>query len=338
MKVEVGAEAAAAAVLSAARAALDHDVELAAPPRVSVRDGRGAYICTLAGEAPAPWGAPLVVRVLPDRSSGDVAIAREAAWHALGAANGIGVPAVLAQSPDGPGPAAVVMARGPELSLLECIGDESREDVPRLVAVMGELHARLHGLPTDGVPGGGESGGLLDDLDRLLAASGLAGGHFAAELENLRRDERAGGPAVICHGRFQLSAVRLDPHDPASCVVADWSAAGVGEREYDVAQTMLTFWSLPYLAPGRARRQALRGVRDALIEGYRAAYERHARLDDDRLRYWEAFHALALSVRMATAVGAPVPDPWDPASVITFRDSYRKDLTRRFVSLTRRTR
>ena len=165
--------------------------------------------------------------------------------------------------------------------------------------------------------------------------NGIADGHFAAELESLRSDERGGGPHVVCHGGFQLSAVRLDPGDPAGALVANWSNARLAEREYDVAQTLLTFWSLPYLAAGRARRRALRAVRDALIEGYRSAYESCSPLDPDRMRYWEAFHALAWSARMAADDGAPAADPWDPTAVISFRESYRKDLTRRFVGLTR---
>jgi hypothetical protein len=92
------------------------------------------------------------------------------------------------------------------------------------------------------------------------------------------------------------------------------------------------------MAAGRARRRSLREVRDALVEGYRSAYERHAPLDHDRLRYWEAFHALSWSARMAASDGMPAADPWDPTAAISFRESYRKDLTRRFAGLTRGTR
>jgi hypothetical protein len=340
-----GPEAAATAVLSAARTALGHEVELAGRPEVSVRDGPGAYTCELAGGAgdaagaagPGGWDGPLVVRVPPERETGGAAIAREVAWHALGAGNGLRVPDVLshADGNDGDVGPALVTARGPERSLLECMGYD-REQVPRFVALMGELHARLHELPVGSAPAPeGAGAGPLDDLAGLLAASGIAGGHFAAELETLRPYERGGGPPVVCHCGFQLTAIRLDPDDVASALVANWSAARLGEREYDVAQTLLTFWSLPYLAAGRARRQALRTVRDALVEGYRSAYERHAPLDHDRLRYWEAFHALSWSARMAAADGTPASDPWNPAAAISFRESYRKDLTRHFVELTR---
>jgi hypothetical protein len=332
---EAGSEAAASAVLSAARAALGRDVELAGRPEVSVRDGPGAYTCALAGDAsdaPEPWDGPLVVRILPDLATGGDAIAREVAWHALVTANGFGVPAVLSHIAGEPGP-AVVTAGNPVRSLLECV-EHDRARAPRFVALMGDLHARLHALPVDGAPEDAGTG-PLDDLAGLLAASGIADGHFAAELESLRPQEPAGGPPVVCHGGFQLSSVRLDPANPAGALVANWSAARLAEREYDVAQTLLTFWSLPYLAAGRARRRALRGVRDALIESYRAAYESRAPLDPDRMRYWEAFHALAWSARMAADDGATVADPWDPTAVISFRESYRKDLTRRFVGLTR---
>jgi hypothetical protein len=340
---EVGSETAASAVLSAARAALGRDVELVGRPQVSVRDGPGAYTCALdwgasdATEPSAPWDGPLVVRILADPASaatGGAAIAREVAWHALVTANGFGVPAVLSHVAEEPGP-AVVTAGAPERSLLECV-EHDRVRAPRFVTLMGDLHARLHALPVDGAPEGA-SPGPLDDLAALLAASGIADGHFAAELEMLRPHESGGGPPVVCHGGFQLSSVRLDPADPAGALVANWSAARLAEREYDVAQTLLTFWSLPYLAAGRARRRALRQVRDALIASYRSAYESRAPLDPDRMRYWEAFHALAWSARMAADDGAPAPDPWDPTAVISFRESYRKDLTRRFVGLTRDT-
>jgi hypothetical protein len=312
-----------------------------------VRDGRGAYTCALASDASepsnaseannpseldAPWDGPLVVRVLPDSATGGAAIAREVAWHALSAANGFRVPAVLSHMADEPGP-AVVTAGGPERSLLECV-EHDRVRAPRFVALMGELHARLHELPVGGAPED-TGGGPLDDLAGLLAANGIADGHFAAALESLRPHERAGGPPVVCHGGFQLSAVRLDPAKPSGALVANWSAARLAEREYDVAQTLLTFWSLPYLAAGRVRRRELRAVRDALIESYRSAYESRAPLDADRMRYWEAFHALALSARMAADDGASVSDPWDQTAVVSFRESYRKDLTRRFVGLTR---
>ncbi|HEY8523611.1 MAG TPA: phosphotransferase [Acidimicrobiales bacterium] len=383
-----GAEAAAAALRTAARTMLGRDVELAGPPQVSVRDGWGAFRCALAptdaAAARPPWDGPLIVRLAPPPATGTggagptgvgptaagqagstevagpvgpvtppagsagplanptpptaptpaAALAHEAAWHALGAAHGLEVPTVVAEVPGDAGPSALVLATGHERSLLECV-NESRPSVPRVAALMGDLHARLHALPVDGAPPVAQPR-PLDALDDLLVASGIAGGHFSAELDNLRRRQPPPAPPVVCHRRFELTSVRLDPTDPGrTATVVDWSAAGLGEREYDVAHTLMAFWSLPYLAAGRARRRALRTVRDALIDGYRSAYEHRAPLDESRLRFWEAFHALSWSARMAAGDGTSTTDPWDPIGAVTFRDSYRKDLTRRFVGLTR---
>jgi hypothetical protein len=123
--------------------------------------------------------------------------------------------------------------------------------------------------------------------------------------------------------------------DLGGAVVTNWSSARLAEREYDVALTILMFWSAPYLAPGRGQRKMLKTVREMLIEGYRAAYERHAHLDGERLRYWGAFHALAWQARLATPP-PDRPDPWDPAALVTFPDAYRRDLARRVARLTQR--
>jgi hypothetical protein len=99
------------------------------------------------------------------------------------------------------------------------------------------------------------------------------------------------------------------------------------------------FWSAPYLAEGIGQRKMLKTVRDMITDGYRSAYESSpgsGPLDDRRLRYWGAFHALAWSVRLAAAEAAGGPaDPWDPVALVQHVGSYRKDLGRRFARLTR---
>lgn len=367
---DAGLAATTAALLDAARAELGCDVAMAGPPEVSARDGRYAYTCRLTGgpgptggaagavsgasgasasaegraALPAPWDGPLVVRVLPRGRAGAAAVAREVAWHDFGAAHGFGVPAVLAARPHTglpercdlpePPPPHVVVARGPERSLVECMG-EGFTARPRLVGLMGELHARLHELPVDAAPEP-DDGGPLDEMARQLVASGMRGGHFAAELDRLRVGERGRRPGaqVVCHGGYQPAVVRLDPDHADSAVVANWSGARLAEREYDVAATILLLWSVPYMAAGRGQRRTLTGMRDTLIERYRAGYARCAPLDEERLRFWGAFHALAWAARMAAADGAPA-DPWEPTRLVSFRDSYRMDLTRRFTRLAR---
>jgi aminoglycoside phosphotransferase (APT) family kinase protein len=341
-----GARWAADAALAAARAARGDGVVLAAPAEISASGfGPDAYTCRLAGDHPAPWDGPVVVRVHPPGRGGQ-ALARELAWHRFCAAGGVAVPDVLGvedgearevAAPDGP--ATLVMARGPAQSLIERMG-ENFTHIPQLIALMGEVQARLHGLPTAGAPP--DAGlGPLDDLAARVAAAPDGGDTLAAALGWLTAHDRPGARRVVCHGDFQPSAVRLAGDDLAGAVVVNWSAARLAEPECDVALTQLMFWSAPYLAPGRAQRAMLKSVRDMLVDGYRSAYEAHAGLDETRMRWWAAFHALAWSVRL-TAAGsgggpggsAAIPDPWDPVALVEHPDGYRKDLARRLAELT----
>ena len=143
----------------------------------------------------------------------------------------------------------------------------------------------------------------------------------------------------MCHGDLQPAAMRLDGDDTATAMLVNWSAALVADAEYDLALTLLMFWSAPYLAEGMGQRKMLKTVRDMITDGYLAAYratDGSAPLDEDRLRYWGAFHALRWSVALAAAERAGGPaDVWDPVGLVQHQASYRKDLARRFARLTR---
>ena len=175
-------------------------------------------------------------------------------------------------------------------------------------------------------------------FDTSLTTAGLAP-EFAAERAWLHRQARPSGPATVCHGDLQPAAVRLDGDDATTAMLVNWSAALVADAEYDLALTLLMLWSAPYLAEGMGQRKMLKTVRDMITDGYRAAYEGTegaAPLDEDRLRYWGAFHALRWSVALAAAERADGPlDPGDPVGLVHHRASYRKDLARRFARLTR---
>jgi Ser/Thr protein kinase RdoA (MazF antagonist) len=243
---------------------------------------------------------------------------------------------------------------------MESLG-ENPTAIPALLRAMAELHARLHQVPAAAAPGAAAPPPLAE-LDRALAATADAGAgpgaaadavagagavartgagaeRFAAERAWLHENAPPAGPPVVCHGDVQPSSVRLDGGDVASAQLVDWSHARVGEAEYDVALTLLMFWSAPYLAEGIGQRKMLKTVRDMITDGYRSAYESSpgsGPLDDRRLRYWGAFHALAWSVRLAAAEAAGGPaDPWDPVALVQHVGSYRKDLGRRFARLTR---
>jgi aminoglycoside phosphotransferase (APT) family kinase protein len=330
------AATAAAALVEAASAALGKGVGLDGPPEVVPGGfGAGAWSCRLAGSPPAPWDAPVVVRV----GATVAAARREAAWAAACAAHGFATPPVLAVVEDGDD-AALVLATGPPRTLVEVLG-ENPMAIPDLLRGMAALHAGLRRVPVSAAPAGAPSPTVdppLAVLDRALAAAGVAN-RFVAERAWLDAHTPEPGPPVVCHGDFQPASVRLAAGDPAAAVAVDWSSARLADPEYDLALTALMFWSVPYLAEGIAQRKVLKGVREMLIDGYRASYEATppaGPLDDGRLRYWGAYHALAWAARLAAAEARGGPaDPWDPVVLVHHPASYRKDLARRLARLTR---
>jgi Phosphotransferase enzyme family len=340
---DAGGEAAARALRRAASEALGRAVAVGGTPDVIPGSfGRGAYGCRLEPGAPPPWDRGVVVRV-----TSPTAAAREAAWHAFLAGRGYPVPPVLgvvdladATGTGGAsgGGAAIVLGQGPELSLMESLGLNPIA-IPQLLRAMAEAHARLHQVPVDGAPAAAAGEEPLAALDRDLDATGLAA-DFAPERAWLDDHAAPAGSPAACHGDLQPAAMRLDGDDPTTTMLVNWSAALVADAEYDVALTLLMFWSAPYLAEGLGQRKMLKTVRDMITDGYRAAYEGAAGsgpVDEDRLRYWGAFHALRWSLALAVADrrGAPA-DAWDPVGLVRHGASYRKDLVRRFARLTRK--
>lgn len=326
--VDVGSGAAAGALRRVASEALGRAVAVRGTPEVMPGSfGRGAYACCVEPGALPPWDRPVVVRVTPPRAA-----AREAAWHAFLAGRGYPVPPVL-----GVVDAAIVLGQGPELSLMESLGLNPMA-IPQLLRAMAEAHARLHQVPVEGAPPAAAGEEPLAALDGVLDATGLAA-EFAPERGWLDGHGPPAGPPAVCHGDLQPAAMRLDGDETTTAMFVNWSAALVADAEYDVALTLGMFWSAPYLAEGMGQRKMLKTVRDMITDGYRAAYEGAAGsgpLDEDRLRFWGAFHALRWSVALALAErrGGPA-DPWDPVGLVQHGASYRKDLARRFARLTR---
>ena len=206
-------------------------------------------------------------------------VRRERDWHELCAAHACPVPPVLGvagtDDPEGDGPAAIVLDPGPRQSLLERLGEHPIA-IPDLLRAMAGLHARVHGVPVAGAPRSPDRDGApgpLAALDRALGASAGLADRFSAERAWLGAHVPEPGAPVVCHGDLQPASVRLDGGDPASAQVVNWSRARVADAEYDLALTLLVFWSVPYLAEGMGQRKLLKTVRDMLTAGYRTAYE-----------------------------------------------------------------
>ena len=163
----------------------------------------------------------------------------------------------------------------------------------RLVDRLAGLARQLHALPVDGFPPSVRAERLVDQrlgLPRRVVAElevpALAGalGHAEASA-----DAAMTGQGVVCHGDFHPLNVVVDG---TSAVVIDWTDAGLGPREADVARTLLLFHVAAIAADGAVERAALRIAGPLLARRYRRTYEAGSALDPELLRRWELLHAV----------------------------------------------
>ncbi len=97
------------------------------------------------------------------------------------------------------------------------------------------------------------------------------------------------GPHVVCHGDFHPLNVVVDG---GRASVIDWTDAGLGPREADVARTILIFHIAAIAAGSAFERVALKVAGPRLARRYRRSYESGASLDPDRMRQWSVLHAV----------------------------------------------
>jgi aminoglycoside phosphotransferase (APT) family kinase protein len=245
------------------------------------------------GELPAAWRAPLVVRLLPsvDRVGQSH---REAAVQGWAASKGFAAPAVLeVLAPDDLfGLPAQVMERAPGTTMLDALTARPWRALA-LVRQLADIQLALHALPLDGWPSSTDPVVLVDQRLALSrrAAGALGDAELSAAVERASdlADIATMGPPVVCHGDFHPLNVMVDG---ATASVIDWTDAGLGPREADVARTLLLFQVASIAASSALERQLLKVAGPRLASRYRRAYEASAALDEGRLRAWEALHAL----------------------------------------------
>ena len=271
------------------------DVVLAEPPS-SVGAGFDSYIHLIqmrGGALPDDWRAPLVVRLLPSVDR-EAQAHREAEAQTWSASVGYPAPRVLEVlgADDGFGLPAQVMERALGTTMLDALTARPWRAFG-LVDQLARLQLRLHALDAADWPGSTDAGDLAAhrlSLPRQVATelddAGLTGA--------LRRAEEllplaASGPAVICHGDFHPLNVMVDG---STASVIDWTDSGLGPREADVARTLLLFHIAAIAATSSVERIALRVIGPRLARRYRPIYEAEAALDPDRMRAWEALHAI----------------------------------------------
>jgi aminoglycoside phosphotransferase (APT) family kinase protein len=164
-----------------------------------------------------------------------------------------------------------------------------------LVDRLAALALRLHALAPDDWPGPADPSALVAKrlgLPRRVAEEvgdrGLAAA--LARVDALGPEELVGGPAVVCHGDFHPLNVMVDGR---RSWVLDWSDAGLGPPESDVARTLLLLRVVASIAAsGRLERTAIRWAGPPLARRYARTYVAGRALDEGRLRRWTGLHAL----------------------------------------------
>lgn len=271
------------------------DVALAEPPS-SIGSGFDSFIhlVELAGATlPEEWRRPLVVRLLPSVDREPQAH-EEAAAQQWAVSMGYQAPRVLEvlAPTEGFGLPAQVMERAAGRTMLELFSAQPWR-ARHLVDQLARLQLDLHALPVDGWPGARAPRALVDKrlgLPRRVVA-GLGDVDLTRALERAEGMAAAAtaGPVVVNHGDFHPLNVVVDGE---SASVIDWTDAGLGPPEADVARTVLLFRIAAIAATSRVERTALRLAGPRLARHYRRTYEKATGLDSNRMRVWEALHAL----------------------------------------------
>jgi aminoglycoside phosphotransferase (APT) family kinase protein len=275
-----------------------------------------------------PWpGTSFLARL-----GGGTALEREAAWaRAVGAA-GFPTPEPLLVAPDA---GVLVLPEPPGVTLTEAMLVDMVH-IPRFLTALGQLHARLHETPADAVPDGStdvSAGALLaeragTDMVRSALAEEVAwlAGHTPA----------ARGKAVVCHGELHPSHVYMDPAEPEAAALVNWSTARLAEPELDVAGTMVAFWFSPYYVDNAMYRKGLSMAVGPIVDAYLKAYREGASqpLDDDALRYWQAFQVALLAADVAHLVHHGPRHGWDAIRSVIRPERTLDDLHARFRELT----
>ena len=238
------------------------------------------------------WSAPLVLRLYTSEDQADKA-QKEADVQKFAASHGYPAvePLLIDRQATGFDLPIMVMPRVEGRPMLEVVMSNPLE-VGRWLRQMAELQVALHALPATDCPL--ESGAPL--VERKLLE--LQGDHTgdpeqARALEWLEQHKAtvAMEEVVLCHGDFHPLNILVD--ESGTAIVLDWSDAALGDRHYDVARSALVFWISPIIAESALERVALRAARGYLQWQYLRSYRRLYPIDDERLGYWKALHALA---------------------------------------------
>jgi len=269
------------------------------------------YAFRIEGDAPGErWLAPLVLRLQakPEDAS---KVRREAAIQTFIAAAGYPTPALLAVEDDrnALGLPFMIMERIPGTTMLaRAMSNPLR--AAALLGRLGELHARMHGLPAGDWPFD-EGSGPISMLRLAQIRSGVAQHQLSNLVDRLAWLERNAVAVlpetpVVTHNDFHPLNVLATGDGELS--VIDWSDAALGDRHFDVART-LTLFSFAYIvATSTLERLLLKAARGFLRSRYLKGYQRAFPLDGRRLAYFEALQSLYALVQLCEAQAEPADE------------------------------
>ena len=194
----------------------------------------------------------------------------EAALFAAAANAGVPVPAVVASGDD-----FLVMERleGETIPRRILRDTEHAAARPRLARQCGEILARLHTIPSDGIPGL-QRGDQLQSFRAIYDSLGQPRAAFELTFRFLEETRPAPTGEVVVHGDFRNGNLLVGP-DGVSAVL-DWELAHLGDPLEDLGWLCVTAWRF-----GVDRPVGGFGTYDDLIAGYGQPVDR------DALHWWE---------------------------------------------------
>ena len=275
-----------------------HSVDFAQPPSPITGGYETLIFAFQLARAPAPFDAPLILRLFREADAAPRA-RFEAAVHGAIAQQGYPAPAVRYWSDDvsilgGP---FLILERAPGANLLARVADPALFRFPGILA---DAQLRLHALDPAPVLRAIESAGFPSAQVRPDAQLAMAGERVLAlgisglepGIDWLRAQRRvADGPEVVCHGDFHPLNVLVRAGRVTG--VVDWTLRSmkIAEPAYDVGATLVLIGHAPVDVPWILRGVAS-GLRRRLVRSYLARYRTKSALPPESLAYYEALRLL----------------------------------------------
>ena len=256
----------------------------------------GASRETWSFDATAADGArhPLVLRRDPGGHTGQTARSTEYALLECAQAHGVLVPAVelLLTHDDDLGEGFVMRRVDGETIARKILRDDDYAKARRVLAAQcGEQAARIHAVPSQGLPPLPNLGAEEQIAQYRDALDTLGEAHPAFELGlrwlTDRMPDPDGGSPGLVHGDFRNGNFVIDVDGMQA--VLDWELAHLGDPVEDLGWLFVKSWRF-----GASRPVGGFGGYEELLDAYESVSGRRVELE--RLRYWEVFGTLKWGV------------------------------------------